>query len=164
MGSNENTVAGPTRRATPAAVTTAPDPSEDGRNAGDCHARPERRGGIGPRCCPRWWRAGAGLGRWLPGPLRGLADLRAGLFKSPAPKLPTPPPSLSAVCPRRLDPPNFGASAVVALGLAELWPSSPWQFRTFGEGVSTAPEPLGQVGRLSRLDGHAVTSCRPPAL
>ena len=41
--------------------------------------------------------------------------------------------------------------------------SSPWQFRTFGEGVSTAPEPLWQVGRLSRLDGHAVTSCRPPS-
>ena len=77
----------------------------------------------------------------MPGPLRGLADLRAGLFKSPAPKLPTPPPSLSAVCPAVRDPSESEASRVLALGLAELWPSSPWQFRTFGEGVSTAPEP-----------------------
>lgn len=42
-----------------------------------------------------WW---FGLLR----PLRGLKDLRAGLFWSPAPKLPTPPPPLSAVRPRRL--------------------------------------------------------------
>lgn len=100
--------------------------------------RPSHRGGSGPFVFPGVVVYFQG---WTGYTLTFKAEAEPYGPRSPGPssqKTRRPPPQLRDICPRQLDPPCFGVSGAMALGLAELWPSSPRRFGSVREGCHRA--------------------------
>lgn len=101
--------------------------------------RPSHAGESGP-----FRVSGGGVllrGGWTGYALTFKAEAEPCGHRSPGPssqKTRRPPPPLCDMRPRQLDPPCFGASGAMALGLAVHWRSLARRFGRFGRGV-TAP-------------------------